>query len=492
MKRFLSAALIGTFAFLSPFVYAQRGDASVTRGEKIFQSHCASCHGEKGRGDGIVSKFLDPKPRDFSTGRFRIASTQNGVPTDDDLRKTLDRGMPGSWMPAYAHLSEDTKLALIAYVRSLTSEGIRDRFAELQKEEGQDSVHADLAEILRNKTEPGAAIEVPEEPRPTPASLENGKRIFLRNCAACHGPEGRGGNRDRLRNDLGQTIAARDLTKGIFKGSSDASSLFRRLWGGMPGSPMPSFAHLGEKAIWDIVHYVRTLPMPGSEERTLPSRQEITAYKVAKLPDSPQDAGWEKARPIFLALMPVWWQDLRVEGVVARALHDGKELAIHLTWIDTSANDTAYPFPNLSDAAGIEISAGAEPLQGLGDAKDLVNLWYWRANWERDRLGPVAGEIFYPGRGTTPYPWTPPDASGRDVSTPTPSASPGSVRSQAVWLDPGWTVVFRRSLAAPAASDVPLAEKMRASISFVVLDAAEGERREQMSISVWHDLWIRD
>jgi hypothetical protein len=38
--------------------------------------------------------------------RYRLVSTWEGVPTDEDLYRTISRGMPGSAMPSWAHLPE--------------------------------------------------------------------------------------------------------------------------------------------------------------------------------------------------------------------------------------------------------------------------------------------------------------------------------------------------------------------------------------------------
>jgi mono/diheme cytochrome c family protein len=40
--------------------------ASVDRGAQLYRTHCASCHGEHGRGDGPAGASLDPRPTDLS------------------------------------------------------------------------------------------------------------------------------------------------------------------------------------------------------------------------------------------------------------------------------------------------------------------------------------------------------------------------------------------------------------------------------------------
>ena len=78
----------------------------------LYSENCAACHGERGDGQGIAARFLYPKPRDFR-GRFRLISTSNMVPTRDDLLAVLRRGMPGSSMPSWEHLSDSNRNLLV-------------------------------------------------------------------------------------------------------------------------------------------------------------------------------------------------------------------------------------------------------------------------------------------------------------------------------------------------------------------------------------------
>lgn len=40
--------------------------ASIERGMKLYRTHCASCHGEQGHGDGPAGEKLEPRPTDLS------------------------------------------------------------------------------------------------------------------------------------------------------------------------------------------------------------------------------------------------------------------------------------------------------------------------------------------------------------------------------------------------------------------------------------------
>lgn len=41
--------------------------ASIARGKKLYAANCASCHGEKGAGDGPAGAALNPKPANLAT-----------------------------------------------------------------------------------------------------------------------------------------------------------------------------------------------------------------------------------------------------------------------------------------------------------------------------------------------------------------------------------------------------------------------------------------
>lgn len=81
-------------------------DPQPLTGRQLYLQHCAACHGEQGAGDGIAARFLFPKPRDFRLGKYRVVSTTNRIPSREDLDAVLVRGMPGSSMPPWRHLSK--------------------------------------------------------------------------------------------------------------------------------------------------------------------------------------------------------------------------------------------------------------------------------------------------------------------------------------------------------------------------------------------------
>ena len=48
----------------APKDFAIKGE--LEEGKRIYATYCKKCHGEKGNGQGLMAKDLDPKPADFT------------------------------------------------------------------------------------------------------------------------------------------------------------------------------------------------------------------------------------------------------------------------------------------------------------------------------------------------------------------------------------------------------------------------------------------
>ena len=69
-------------------------DSVLSRGKELFAKQCAICHGENGDGAGKFAYLMNPRPRNLRQGTLKLATTQNQVPADEDLIRTISRGMP--------------------------------------------------------------------------------------------------------------------------------------------------------------------------------------------------------------------------------------------------------------------------------------------------------------------------------------------------------------------------------------------------------------
>jgi mono/diheme cytochrome c family protein len=88
----------------------------LARGQMLYSTTCASCHGTKGEGNGPAGAGLKPPPRNFT----RAEAWVNGNRIED-VFKTLEQGIKGSSMVSYGYLPKRDRMALVHYVRSLGS-----------------------------------------------------------------------------------------------------------------------------------------------------------------------------------------------------------------------------------------------------------------------------------------------------------------------------------------------------------------------------------
>ncbi|MCA9258933.1 MAG: c-type cytochrome [Planctomycetales bacterium] len=202
-------------------------EQGVNRG--LYRKHCVHCHGVSGDGKGPTALFLNPYPRDYRKGVFKFKTTYNAAkPTDDDLHRVLNNGVPGTSMPAFSLLFSSEREALVEYVKYLAIRGeMETRLAdyvfnelgdeEVEGENGEvalkriafnpggdadqrDAVMEILAEVMEPWQAAGENVIVPEEdaipedertPDEIAASIDKGRELFYgpkANCVKCHGP----------------------------------------------------------------------------------------------------------------------------------------------------------------------------------------------------------------------------------------------------------------------------------------------------------------
>ncbi len=97
-------------------MYIKSTDELINKGSASFATNCASCHGEKGMGDGAAGAGLNPKPRNFHSQEGWTNGSKIG-----EMYKTLEEGIIKNGMNSYSQLPVDERLALIYYIRSLAT-----------------------------------------------------------------------------------------------------------------------------------------------------------------------------------------------------------------------------------------------------------------------------------------------------------------------------------------------------------------------------------
>lgn len=83
---------------------------TVAQGKKVAEVNCASCHGAGGKGNGVAAAALNPRPADWTSAKVQAES-------DGEIFWKISTGRGA--MPAWKHLPENDRWALVRYVRSL-------------------------------------------------------------------------------------------------------------------------------------------------------------------------------------------------------------------------------------------------------------------------------------------------------------------------------------------------------------------------------------
>ena len=86
--------------------------ASISAGKALYATHCKSCHGSKGQGDGTKSAQLKTEPGDFSKAEFQAQ-------TDGAIFYKTSEGRDD--MPSFSkkiHDDED-RWSIVNYIRTL-------------------------------------------------------------------------------------------------------------------------------------------------------------------------------------------------------------------------------------------------------------------------------------------------------------------------------------------------------------------------------------
>ena len=416
-------------------------------GQAAYGRYCARCHGAAGQGDGVDAKRFYPRPRDLTMGVYKFRSTASGTPpTDDDLFRTISRGLPGSNMPDWQQLDEAVRWQLVDYLKSLSP--------------------------AFDQTPP-APVAVPPDPGAKRADLAKGKTAYQQlGCAACHGPMGRanGMSSAGLVDDWGMPVRPADFTQGwSFRGGAEPRDIALRLLTGIDGAGMPSYAEaVSGEDIWHLAYYVASLQEP-------PAWHMIAhPLRVAgALPAAADDPRWHEAESTDVRLRNVvqpsgeWAHPPTVRAVRMQAVYNEEAIVFRLTWDDPTREAADSPAPD-----GVALVLKPADTQG-----DVVTLQAWPYAG-----APVLEFCHWTAAGTAV------DARASDFNT---HGWAGAALTASAGYDDGrWQVMLQRPLQ-PAAPEraAAITAKAFTSIAFVVWDGGNAEAR---AVSPWIDLSLRD
>src|SRR6266545_3320595 len=414
-------------------IAAQAGNAAA--GKAVYERKCAGCHGDKGDGKGPAAELLSPKPRDFTAGLYKVRTTANKVPTDQDIFRIITDGMPGTSMPSWAVLPEKDRWNLVAYIKAFAAE----KFKEGPKK-----------------------LELPKDVASSSESIKRGKEMFEAiECHKCHGTEGRadGPSRAELKDEWGNPVPPANLTKPwTFRGGASRTEVATRIANGVLGTPMPAFLDSVEKPedVWHLTNYILSL---GPERPRYATLVTVGSVRDA-IPDDPNAEFWKKISPQYIPLMGQVIMDPRnfnpaIELVSVRAAYNDKEVAFHLTWDDPteSKGDGKQTFPDaISLQFPPQITAGTErPYFLMGDANEAVYLLRWEQ-----------------GKGV------------------------GEATGKAVFVNGQYRLVIKRPLAAKGDGRPTFQPAVFTPVAFQAGDGGAGETGPKMSLTSWYYLRLEE
>lgn len=214
--------LVSILALLGLGHPAAHAAGSAPDGARLYADNCSACHGTDGHGGVGVPLAL---PSFLSS-------------VDDlYLTKTIRMGRPGRVMPAFARLSDAEVDAIVAHLRSWSSQ-------KPPKTQSRQPIRGDVA---------------------------RGGKLFTAHCSACHGEHGEGGHGTgvTMSRPRSAPILAPALNNPGFLAAASDTLIKNTLIQGREGTPMVSFLEQGlkEKDINDVVVYVRhfqSLPRPAA------------------------------------------------------------------------------------------------------------------------------------------------------------------------------------------------------------------------------------
>ncbi len=475
IAAFAMALLLG----MSGEAFAQQKPAAtpeaVVKGKEIYMKRCWFCHGAEGKGDGPVADYLNPRPRDFTSGMYKLRTTKDAeAPLDEDLFRTVAKGMIGTAMQGFQGvLNEEERWQVIYFIKGFDKE----RFASPPE-----------------KAELGSEIK---------GSVEMGKAVYEKTrCWECHGKEGRGDGSSarKLKDEWGFPILPADLTKGwLYKGGNSVKDIFTRFTTSMDGTPMPSFVDtLSAQERWNLAAYIKSR----IKEPQARGEPVLKSKRVAQdLPLDPDHPLWAEAEQLDVPLsgqviVAPRWQNHSVDLITVRSLYNNRVIAFLLEWNDRFKDTVHEDEPALAkesyakldpkrqwalrDAVEIQfpvkIPEGADrPYFFLGQPDKPVNLWRWNADWNEDSNRRTAAEELNAAGAETPIVAQPPESQ--------------EVIGKGVWKDGRWKVVMVRPLKTKDQErDIQFEAGKMIPLAFHAWDGWKGEEGLQMAISSWQFL----
>ncbi len=320
-------------------------EAQRESGKTLYLKYCSQCHGENGNGEGYATPHLRPRPRDFTTGKFKVRTTPNGaLPTHQDLVNIIRRGMPYTSMPAWPNLSDEEVSNLAHFITTFSPD-------------------------FSNPEKTPQPVALPSAPRATNESIEQGKKLYVETgCVKCHGTLGRGdgASAPTLKDDWGYPLPPANLAQSwTFRGGASREDIFRTMSTGLNGTPMPAFLEaLTPEQRWAITDFIGSLSGSSGPGYT----NLVVAKHVQERIDLAKGAASFASAPV--ARFPIIGQIMEpgrafhppATSVTVQAIYDADSIALLVRWHDMSAQKTGTNGPSLP----VPPEEEEEPARGRG------------------------------------------------------------------------------------------------------------------------------
>ena len=512
--------------FISYPVFAQgkSAPAATEAGKLLYVDKCAHCHGVEGAGDGDAAENLLPRPRDFTSGLYKIRSTESGnLPTDQDLYEVISNGMPGSSMPAWDKLlSEDERWSLVAHIKTFF-EGF----------EGPSPRVIDLSDKVSYSEE----------------SVAKGKEFYAKlGCVECHGALGRGDGTSAP--DLTDEWGFRSWPANMehswnFRGGSATEDIFKRFIGGIAGSPMPAFVssfrvgltdaeaeriitleekdemteqeeeeytQLEDKAYeyedimlrieegdeitpeeqkqldeamkpiyeksWHLANYVKSLGAEGRPPAAVGDKVLRSTFVIGDLPGL-NDPAWSEIKEA--SYFPLVGQVVieprqfnpSIDSVTAKSLYNDTEIAFLFTWDDrtkTLPQEDDDTGETVEDAIAIQFPVklpkdpNAPKPYFIWGGRRPVYLWHWKVG-EPDKIT---------------------EMNAKGINSAAVQSSQSQMQVEGVYEDGRYRLLVRRALKTSDKNDLQFESGTFIPIAFSAWDGANGDVKTKRAISTWY------
>ncbi len=442
-------------------------------GRKLYEKYCSQCHGDEGDGEGIARPFFKPDPRDFTSGAFKIRTTESGeLPTDTDLKNIIRNGMPYTGMPAWPKLSDKELMDLVYYIKTFAED------------------FADPEFVI-------PPLAMPEPPPFSEESAGKGEEVYRKNkCIDCHGKKGYGDGESAptLKDDWENTIRPADLTKRwTFRGGSTRKDIYRTFTTGMNGTPMPSYSDsIDPEKRWQLVDYIYSLSRDNPDYSTT-----LVANGIEGEIDLSEIS---EAKALFAgaeaAFFPVMGQIIEpgrefyptANAVKVKAVYNHEEIALMLTWHDMKAETSGSNSPSVTvpgyspdaeatseefpDAVAVQVPSRTQqgfikPYFLFGGKKNSVDLWFTDLATQGARL--------FIGKGSNNI---------KEVQ-----GDEGKISSISSYEDGEWTVIFKRNRTSE--NGLSFEEESFVPIAFSFWYGFYKERGNKRGVTSWYSLYLK-